>query len=161
MTKKFHSKNYLIIIYFHLTMKQLISVFALFIAAIVCVNAQTGGPKMAFKTTTMDYGKIDKGSDRVRKFEFTNTGNEPLIIKSAKGSCGCTVPTYPKEPIMPGESQVIEVNYDTNREGMFTKTVTITTNETTDTHTLTIKGEVKTAPTQESVPAGGQGLPKG
>ena len=149
-------------------MKQLISVFALFIAAIVCVNAQdsksaskASGPLMTFEATTVDYGKIEKGSDRVRKFKFTNTGTEPLIIKSAKGSCGCTVPTYPKEPVMPGESSVIEVNYDTNREGMFTKTVTLTTNETTDTHTLTIKGEVKTAATQESVPSGGNGLPKG
>jgi hypothetical protein len=144
-------------------MKHLISVFALFIAAIVCVNAQTSGPAMSFETTTIDYGKIEKGSDRVRNFKFTNTGNEPLIIKSAKGSCGCTVPTYPKEPVMPGESANIEVNYDTNREGQFTKTVTLTTNETTDTHTLTIKGEVKTAPVQESVPGApaNGGLPKG
>jgi Protein of unknown function (DUF1573) len=142
-------------------MKQLISAFVLVIAAVVCLNAQSAGPVMSFETTTMDYGKIEKGSDRVRKFKFTNTGNEPLIIKSAKGSCGCTVPTYPKEPVMPGESSVIEVNYDTNREGMFTKTVTLTTNETPDSHTLTIKGEVKSAPVQESVPAGGNGLPKG
>jgi hypothetical protein len=144
-------------------MKHLISVFALFIAAIVSVNAQTSGPVMTFETTTVDYGKIEKGSDRVRNFKFTNTGNEPLIIKSAKGSCGCTVPTYPKEPVMPGESANIEVNYDTNREGQFTKTVTLTTNETTDTHTLTIKGEVKTAPVQESVPGAPEkgGLPKG
>jgi hypothetical protein len=118
---------------------------------------------MTFETTTLDYGKIEKGSDRVRNFKFTNTGTEPLIIKSAKGSCGCTVPTYPKEPVMPGESANIEVNYDTNREGQFTKTVTLTTNETTDTHTLTIKGEVKTAPVQESVPGApaNGGLPKG
>jgi Protein of unknown function (DUF1573) len=144
---------------FYPVMKQLISALALVLAAIVTVNAQ--GPVMTFKQTTVDYGTIAKGSDRVRTFQFTNTGTEPLIIKSAKGSCGCTVPTYPKEPIMPGESAVIEVNYDTNREGMFTKTVTINTNETSDTHTLTIKGEVKAAPAQESVPAGAGGLQKG
>lgn len=62
---------------------------------------------------------------------------------------------------MPGETGTIDVNYDTNREGMFTKTVTITTNEATDTHTLTIKGEVKPAAAQESVPAGSNGLQKG
>jgi hypothetical protein len=141
-------------------MKQLIAALALVLTALVSANAQ--GPVMTFKTTTVDYGSIAKGSDRVRNFEFTNTGNEPLIIKSAKGSCGCTVPTYPKEPIMPGETAKIEVNYDTNREGMFTKTVTITTNEATDTHTLTIKGDVKPgAPAQESVPASGSGLQKG
>jgi hypothetical protein len=153
--KKYHLTHNL----FYSDMKQLISAIALVLAAIVTVNAQ--GPQMTFKTTTIDYGTIAKGSERVRKFEFTNTGNEPLIIKTAKGSCGCTVPTYAKEPIMPGESSVIEVNYDTNREGMFTKTVTITTNEATDTHTLTIKGEVKAAPAQESVPAGAGGLQKG
>jgi hypothetical protein len=140
------------------TMKKLISAFALVLASVAFVNAQA---VMTLETTTIDYGKIDKGSERVRKFKFTNTGNEPLIIKSAKGSCGCTVPSYPKEPSMPGETGTIDVNYDTNREGMFTKTVTITTNEATDTHTLTIKGEVKPAAAQESVPAGTNGLQKG
>jgi Protein of unknown function (DUF1573) len=140
-------------------MKQLLSVLALVLAGFV-VNAQSG-PVMTFAQTTIDYGNIEKGADPLRKFEFTNTGNEPLIIKAAKGSCGCTVPTYPKEPIMPGEKASIEVRYDTQREGMFTKTVTLTTNETTDTHTLTIKGEVKSAPKQESVPASNGGLNKG
>jgi Protein of unknown function (DUF1573) len=144
------------------TMKQLISVLALFLVAIVTVNAQAvSGPKMEFQNTTIDYGTVAQNSARERKFTFTNTGNEPLIIKSAKGSCGCTVPTYPKEPIMPGESATIDVNYDTNRVGAFTKTVTIVTNETSDTHTLTIKGDVKGEPKQESVPAGSNGLQKG
>ena len=113
---------------------------------------------MTFEVTTIDYGKIEKGSDPVRHFKFTNTGNEPLIIKAAKGSCGCTVPTYPPEPIMPGESANIDVRYDTQRVGNFNKTVTLTTNETEATHTLTIKGEVKAPPTQESVPASTGGL---
>ena len=113
---------------------------------------------MTFDATTMDYGTIEKGADPIRKFKFTNTGNEPLIVKAAKGSCGCTVPTYPKEPIMPGESNVIEVRYDTQRVGAFTKTVTLTTNEASDTHTLTIKGDVKAPASQESVPAGNGGL---
>ena len=121
------------------------------------VNAQSG-PVMTFEKTTVDYGVIEKGSEPIRQFKFTNTGVEPLIIKNAKGSCGCTTPNWPKEPIMPGESGVIDVRYDTNREGAFTKTVTLTTNETPETHTITIKGEVKTAPKQESVPAGNGGL---
>lgn len=113
---------------------------------------------MTFEVTTIDYGTIEKGADPMRHFKFTNTGNEPLIIKSAKGSCGCTVPTYPQEPIMPGESANIDVRYDTQRVGNFNKQVTLTTNETESTHTLTIKGEVKAPPTQESVPAGNGGL---
>ncbi len=142
-------------------MKQILSVLAFVLVGAYCANAQTqtaSGAVMTFDVTTIDYGTIDKGGDPIRKFKFTNTGNEPLIIKTAKGSCGCTVPTYPKEPIMPGETNVIEVRYDTQRVGMFTKTVTLTTNETSDTHTLTIKGEVKAPATQESVPAGNGGL---
>ena len=134
-------------------MKQLLSIIAFFAFGVFAAQAQ--GPAMTFDVTTVDYGTIDKGSEPLRKFAFTNTGSEPLIIKTAKGSCGCTVPTYPKEPIMPGETSVIEVRYDTNRIGKFNKTVTLTTNEETATHQLTIKGEVKAPAAKESVPASG------
>jgi hypothetical protein len=127
-------------------------------AATPAAPAQSGGPVMTLETITIDYGVIEKGADPIRIFKFTNTGNEPLIIKSAKGSCGCTVPTYPQEPIMPGEISKIEVRYDTQRVGNFTKTVTLTTNEGEATRTLTIKGEVKAPATQEAVPAGNGGL---
>ena len=73
-------------------------------------NEIVDGPKMTFESTTVDYGTIDKDSDPIRYAKFTNTGTEPLIIKHAKGSCGCTVPTVPKEPIMPGESGEIICN---------------------------------------------------
>lgn len=139
-------------------MKKIFSTLAFFIVGILSIQAQTAGPIMTFEVTTVDYGKIEKDSDPVRHFKFTNTGNEPLIIKSAKGSCGCTVPTYPQEPIMPGESANIDIRYDTKRVGMFTKTVTLTTNETPDTHTLTIKGEVNAPPSQESVPVSNGGI---
>lgn len=140
-------------------MKKVLAILAFVAVYATASSAQAvSGPVMTFDVTTIDYGNIDKGAEPLRKFKFTNTGNEPLIIKTAKGSCGCTVPTYPKEPIMPGESNVIEVRYDTQRVGAFTKTVTITTNEATDTRMLTIKGEVKAPATQESVPAGNGGL---
>ncbi len=99
------------------------------------------GPVMTFEQTEIDYGVIEQHSDPVRIFHFTNTGTEPLVIKHAKGSCGCTVPTYPKEPILPGEAGIIEVRYDTKRVGKFTKRVTLTTNEASSTRVLTIKGE--------------------
>ncbi len=140
-------------------MKQVLTILAFVLVGFYSATAQTtNGAIMTFDVTTVDYGTIDKGADPIRKFKFTNTGNEPLIVKAAKGSCGCTVPTYPKEPIMPGESNVIEVRYDTQRVGAFTKTVTLTTNEASDTHTLTIKGDVKAPASQESVPAGNGGL---
>jgi hypothetical protein len=116
-------------------------------------DATIGGPKMTFETMVMDYGEIGKGSEPLRKFTFVNDGDGPLVIKSAKGSCGCTVPDYPKEPIMPGESAAIDVRYDTQREGQFTKTVTLTTNINDDKIVLTIKGKVNPLPQEESVPA--------
>lgn len=144
---------------YSILMKKVLAILAFaFVGAFYAAAQTQSGPVMTFDVTTIDYGNIDKGADPVRKFKFTNTGNEPLIIKTAKGSCGCTVPTYPKEPIMPGETNVIEVRYDTQRVGAFTKTVTLTTNEATDTRMLTIKGEVKAPPTQESVPASNGGL---
>jgi hypothetical protein len=121
-------------------------------AAIATESAD--GPTMEFTATEVDYGTIEQHSDPYRFFSFTNTGNEPLVIQNAKGSCGCTVPTYPKEPILPGESAEIKVRYDTKRIGNFTKTVTLTTNEATPKHVLRIKGKVEAAPEEpEAVPA--------
>lgn len=112
------------------------------------------GPVMTFEATEVDYGNIIQESDPFRFFKFTNTGNEPLVIKGAKGSCGCTVPTYPKEPILPGESAEVKVRYDTKRVGPFTKTVTLTTNEDVEKRILRIKGKVAKKPAEpEAVPA--------
>jgi hypothetical protein len=109
------------------------------------------GPVMTFETTMIDYGTIEQHADPLRVFNFTNTGTEPLIIKNAKGSCGCTVPKWPKEPIMPGENGTIEVRYDTKRIGPFSKRVTLTTNSVEDPIVLTIKGKVNPKPAE---PAG-------
>ncbi|MCB0546491.1 MAG: DUF1573 domain-containing protein [Phaeodactylibacter sp.] len=124
------------------------------VAAAAQAAEKKDGPVMAFETETVDYGVIEQGADPYRVFKFTNTGNEPLIITNAKGSCGCTVPTYPKEPIAPGESGEIKVRYDTNRLGKFTKRVTLTTNAGDDKATLTIQGEVVAKqPEPEGLPA--------
>ena len=102
---------------------------------------------MVFVSETIDYGTIAHNADGKREFVFTNNGNKPLIISNAAGSCGCTVPTYPKEPIAPGAKAVIGVKYATDRVGAFTKTVTLTTNATEPSKTLTIKGTVLADPT--------------
>lgn len=83
---------------------------------------------LQFETTEISYGEIEKGADGVRVFKFTNSGSAPLIITNAQQSCGCTVPAWPKEPIMPGESASIQVKYDTQRVGHFAKHVTVTSN---------------------------------
>ncbi|MCB9185762.1 MAG: DUF1573 domain-containing protein [Flavobacteriales bacterium] len=103
---------------------------------------KASGAAFQFESETIDYGTIENGSDGNREFKFTNVGTEPLIISNAKGSCGCTTPEWPKDPIAPGASATIKVHYDTKRTGNFTKTVTLTSNATEATKVLTIKGNV-------------------
>lgn len=98
--------------------------------------------EFSFITEEIDYGKIDQNADGVRVFKFTNTGDAPIVISNAKGSCGCTVPTYPKDVILPGETGEINVKYATDRIGGFTKTVTLTSNASEPSKVLRIKGEV-------------------
>ena len=100
----------------------------LFLFVIAQAISQEIGPQINFKTMTIDYGTIENNSNGERIFIFSNTGNAPLIIKNVQSSCGCTVPKKPKGPIAPGESNEIIVLYDTNRQGPFRKTITITTN---------------------------------
>ena len=89
--------------------------------------AQTG-PKIEFKEETINYGEVEKGKDDgIRVFEFTNTGDQPLIITNAKSSCGCTVPEWSKEPIAPGGKGQIKVQYNMN-PGPISKTITIESN---------------------------------
>jgi len=107
------------------------------------IYAQDATAKIEFKSETIDYGEIDKGSDGVRVFEFTNTGNAPLVISAVRSSCGCTIPKKPEEPIMPGETGKIEVKYDTNRVGPIRKAITVTSNADVPTKVLKIKGTVK------------------
>ena len=105
-----------------------------------------------FVSKVVDYGTIDHNADGARKFVFTNNGTEPLLIKNAKGSCGCTVPTWPREAIAPGATAEIGVKYATNRVGKFTKTITLTTNASKKPVILTVKGEVNPAPKEETSP---------
>lgn len=115
--------------------------------------ATTSLAEMTFETEVHDFGSLEYAGNGTYEFKFKNTGKEPLIISDAKGSCGCTVPTYPKNvPIKPGESQVIKVTYDTKRPGNFTKTVTIHSNAKTPEKILTIKGHVAAAVVEEAFP---------
>jgi len=103
-----------------------------------------------FEKDVHDFGTIEYGGNGVYDFKFTNTGKSPLIISNARGSCGCTVPQWPKEPIGKGESGFINVKYDTKRPGPFTKTVTITSNASSPSKVITIKGNVTPAESNES-----------
>ena len=113
--------------------------------------------EIKFDAELHDFGTIAYAGNGTYEFKFKNTGKEPLIITDAQGSCGCTVPTYPKNiPIKPGDSEVIKVTYDTKRPGAFTKTVTLHSNAKTPEKVLTIKGVVESAPVEETFPSNGK-----
>ena len=126
------------------TMKKILFTLSLVVAcfSLYAQDASDSGPQMKFETPVIDYGTIEHKADGQREFVFTNTGAAPLIISNARGSCGCTVPTFPKEPIPPGATGKIGVKYDTKRVGKFTKTITLTTNTIQKNKILTVKGEV-------------------
>jgi len=106
------------------------------------VQAQDKTAKIEFKQQVIDYGEIAKGSDGLRVFEFTNTGDVPLVVSDVRSSCGCTIPKKPENPIAPGETGKIEVKYDTNRVGPIRKTITVQSNADTPTVAIKIKGKV-------------------
>ncbi len=122
-------------------MKKIIPTF-LILALFASFATAQSGPVMTFEKSEIDYGNVALGADGVRIFKFKNTGTEPLVVKNARGSCGCTVPKWPNEAIGSGKTGIIEVKYDTNRPGQFTKAVYVETNEANPQHTLTIKGTV-------------------
>jgi len=119
-------------------MKAIVTLFAVFLTTSF-LQAQ----EFSFSSESIDYGKIEKGSNGVRVFEFTNVGEAPLIIKQIKSTCGCTVPKKPTQPIMPGEKGEIKISYDTKRLGGFSKAITVFSNAKTERKTLKIKGFVQ------------------
>ena len=101
------------------------------------------GAKIEFEKVVHDYGDVPFNGNGECEFRFTNTGTEPLLVQKPKSSCGCTIPSWPNEPILPGESEVIKVTYRTNRPGIINKTVTVTSNAVNNpTVVLRIKGRV-------------------
>lgn len=121
--------------------------------------AVESGAEIEFEKEIHDYGTIKQNADGSCEFKFKNTGNEPLMISNAKGSCGCTVPEWPREPIAPGETGAIKVKYDTKRVGPFTKSVTLQSNATNAaTKTIRIKGTVE-APSKGGAPVNESGAP--
>lgn len=142
-------------------MKKIILLATVLITSHVWMNAQEvvtddkpnpNAPDLTFEKEEHDFGTIEKGGNGTYEFVFTNTGKEPLIISNAKGSCGCTVPSWPKDPIAPGAKGSIKVTYDTQRVGSFVKTVTITSNAKTQNKVIKIKGKVDAPPPEEVFP---------
>lgn len=101
---------------------------------------------ITFKMLEIDRPSVPYDAKEPFVFEFKNTGTTPLIITNVQTSCGCTTAEKPTEPVAKGKSSRIVVNYDTKRVGPFTKTITVTTNASTEPIVLTIKGKVEPAP---------------
>ncbi|CAH8285422.1 uncharacterized protein DUF1573 [Mariniflexile fucanivorans] len=129
------------------TKSKLLLIFCLFVYATnfsqeVATNANAG--VLSFKTDEIDYGSIQQNADGERTFTFTNTGKSPIVISNVTTSCGCTVPSYSREAILPGKSSDIKVKYATNRIGAFKKTITVISNASETNKVLRIKGVVLT-----------------
>jgi archaellum component FlaG (FlaF/FlaG flagellin family) len=145
--------------------KALFSITAIFIATASIIAqepvktpapAVTSLAEITFDKDVHDFGKLDYAGNGTYEFRFKNTGKEPLVISNAQGSCGCTVPTYPKDVlIMPGNFEFIKVTYDTKRPGNFTKTVTVKSNAKTGDKVITIKGVVAAQVVEETFPSNG------
>lgn len=110
-------------------------------------------PVIVFESDEIDYGTIDRNSEPQRIIKFKNTGKSPLVITNCAGSCGCTVPQCPKDPIMPGQSGELKVKYDTNRVGPINKTVTVKSNASNDVVYLKVKGKVNDTPEKDEFPS--------
>ena len=100
-------------------------------------------PEIKFEEETHDFGKITQGEKVAFGFKFKNTGGSNLIIASAAGSCGCTIPEYPKKPILPGEEATVSVVFSSEgKSGIVEKSVTLVTNCEPSTKIIYIKAEI-------------------
>ncbi|MDD4970255.1 MAG: DUF1573 domain-containing protein [Paludibacter sp.] len=116
----------------------------LLVCLLFSLVAMSQKPAITFDVKEHDFGKINEKDGSVTYvFNFTNKGNAPLVINRVQASCGCTTPTWTKEPIEAGKKGAITVTYNTaNRPGMFTKTITVYSNDPLEQAVLIIKGEV-------------------
>lgn len=108
------------------------------------VGNNNNAASFKFESEEFNFGTIKQGESVTYEFKFTNTGNEPLIISKAEGSCGCTVPVFPKEPILKNQSSTIKVTFNsTGKFGIQDKTVTITSNAVQNPMILHVKGTIE------------------
>ncbi len=124
----------------------LLAIFSLFATSnIFAQNTDpeaADGPKMEVSETTYNFGKIPQGIPAKHKFEITNIGNEPLIIQNVQKVCGCTVTSWTKDPIMPGEKGYVTAQYNAARMGNFKKPITVVSNAVNSPMRLYFQGEV-------------------
>lgn len=117
--------------------------YAIGAALVILSQSAVAQPMLKFNTESHDFGEIVEGAQATQEFEFTNTGNQPLILTSVNASCGCTTPSWTKDPVMPGKKGSIKAMYNSaGRPGTFNKTITVLSNASTNATQLYIKGMV-------------------
>lgn len=126
----------------------LILVVLLFSTTLIKSQESKQGSEISFEKLHHDYGEIFQSDNGEYEFKFTNTGKEPLILTDVRSSCGCTVPEWPRNPILPGQSSSVKVKYNTNIVGPINRQVTITSNAANSPSILRISGQVKARPTE-------------
>ena len=112
---------------------------------------------MKFAKETHDFGKVEQGKPVTNVFEFKNTGTDPIVINDAQASCGCTKPSFSREPVLPGKTGSISATYNAASMGQFTKSITVTSNAESGSMTLYLKGEV--IPQKEAATAAAPAMP--
>lgn len=112
------------------------------------IDIDAQGPAIEFNKLIHDYGTMEQGGNGTSEFIFKNTGTEPLILSNVRSSCGCTVPSWPREAIAPGEENTIVVKYDTRRVGPISKSITVTSNGSEQPIILRIKGKITPKPAE-------------
>jgi hypothetical protein len=118
--------------------------YSLFLVCLVfSVVAMAQKPVATFSEKVFDFGKInEKDGSVTHVFEFTNKGNAPLVVSRVQTSCGCTTPSWTKEPVEPGKKGSITVTFDVRNKTLFEKQIMVYTNDTAEPIMLVIKGEV-------------------
>lgn len=124
-------------------MKKLFLLIGILLCASWSFCQETSKSAIAFDTTTFNFGQLVKGENAECTFNFRNNGKVPLIITDVKASCGCTVPTWTREPVKYEGTGYVKVKYNTNTIGTFNKTITVYTSDNNKSVILTVKGEVK------------------
>lgn len=121
-------------------MKKFLSLFVALFVLVAVSYAQKG--VMKFAKETHDFGKVEQGKPVTNVFEFKNTGTDPIVINDAQASCGCTKPTFSREPVLPGKTGTVSATYNAASAGPFNKSVTVTSNAEGGSIVLYLKGEV-------------------
>jgi hypothetical protein len=120
--------------------------FVLFGMTSFLAVGQTNGAYIKFNKTVHDFGELTQGDKAEVEFVFTNTGDAPLLLSNVRSTCGCTVPTWPREPVMPNTTASIKVKYDSNRIGGINKQVTVESNATNGAVYLKVTGNISKKP---------------